>query len=83
METRPAFMPRELTSENGAKALLIGEFYEAVEVDCSNCFGGDDGDGEGGVCECCDGSGQTVMNVPVSWTTIKEIYAKAVQHLGT
>ena len=34
-------MPRELTAENGAKALLIGEFHEVIDVTCSNC----DGDG--------------------------------------
>ena len=26
-------MPRELTAENGAKGLLIGEFYEEIEHD--------------------------------------------------
>ena len=71
-------MPRALTAENGAKALLLGEF--TIEVD------------EPRYCECgeqdCEECEVTQMEflepkfkVMVPWTTIKEIYAKAVEHL--
>jgi len=77
-------MPRELTAENGAKGLLSGEFKEEVIIDCSNC----DGDGyvngnADDICDECDGAGDFSVSVPVQWTTIKEIYATAVKHLGT
>jgi Lar family restriction alleviation protein len=72
-------MPNELTAENGAKALLIGEFLESYETTCPEC-GTDDFPGE---CECCDGSGRIVTKVPVSWTTIKEIYKKIYEHSGS
>jgi hypothetical protein len=60
-------LPRRLTAENGAKALLIGEFFE--EHGC-NYY---DGDGE---------LVEYTEKVPVSWTTIKDIYAKIVSHYG-
>ena len=69
-------MPRRLTAENGAKALLIGEFHEVVELECTACDEGDEG------CEVCSGHGTFTYRVPVSWATIKKIYDKAVQHLG-
>lgn len=34
-------MPRELTAENGAKAILIGEFSETIELRCPECDGDD------------------------------------------
>ena len=61
-------MPRRLTAENGAKALLTGEFFE--EHECSYY----DTDGE--LVECTE-------KVPVSWDTIKEIYKTIVAHYGT
>lgn len=75
-------MPRELTAENGAKGLLMGDFKESYEVDCHAC-GVDhmiypDGPGE---CEVCHGEGRLTQYIIVSWTTIKEIYEKAVKHL--
>lgn len=60
-------MPRSLTSENGAKALLMGEFFEEHECRYYN------GDGE---------LVEYTEKVPVRWTTIKEIYAKIVSHYG-
>ena len=60
-------MPRRLTAENGAKALLIGEFFE--EHECSYY----DADGE---------LVEYTEKVPVSWDTIKEIYKKVVAHYG-
>lgn len=73
-------MPTRLTAENGAKAALIGEFFESIEVvndDYCGC----------GKCDfCLDGlsedSPMTVEEVPVSWTTIKAIYTKAVEHFA-
>lgn len=32
-QEKAQFMPERLTAENGAKALLLGEFYESVTVD--------------------------------------------------
>lgn len=69
-------MPTSLTAENGAKALLIGEFHEVISLECPSC----DMDDE--ECEVCGGNGSYTYRVPVSWTTIKEIYAMAVKNLG-
>jgi Zn finger protein HypA/HybF involved in hydrogenase expression len=75
-------LPSELTAENGAKLLLIGEFHETVTIQCEECEGcGLDDDLET-TCEVCDGAGEQVLKVFVSWTTIKEIYKKIVEHYG-
>lgn len=73
-------LPSKLTAENGARALLSGEFFEKVIVQCPHC------DGEGWedldsceVCGECTGSGDFALKVPVSWTTIKDIYAMVVK----
>jgi len=70
-------LPRALTAENGSKAALIGEFSETTKVYCSECGGDyktmDD-------CETCGGTGAEFISVLVSWTTIKAIYAKVVEH---
>lgn len=60
-------MPRSLTAENGAKALLSGEFFE--EHECSYY----DADGE---------LVEYTEKVPVRWGTIKRIYDKVVSHYG-
>lgn len=70
---KASLMPSELTAENGAKAALMGEFTEEASMPCTECFGDDE-------CENCDGSGRILVEAPVSWTTIKSIYAKAVEH---
>ena len=71
------FMPRDITAENGAKALVIGEFFEMVEVPnpdycgCNNCdFCDNHPDAEPTVKTC----------IPIRWTTIKQIYARLVDH---
>lgn len=74
MET--VIMPKELTAENGAKALLMGEFAVKLPEYCHMCGGS----GEG--CEVCGGSGQIMSIINVPWVTIKKIYAKAVAHLS-
>ena len=66
-------VPMRLTAENGAKGALSGEFSETKFVNCPECFGDDE-------CETCDGSGRIEITVPVTWTTIKEIWAKGVEH---
>lgn len=68
-------MPKELTAENGAKHLLSGEFFESVQLECTACDQDDD-------CEVCSGYGTFTYRVPVSWATIKQIYAMAVKHLA-
>lgn len=70
-----ALVPRKLTAENGAKGVLSGEFSETKFISCPECFGDDD-------CETCDGSGRIEITVPVSWTSIKEIWAKGVEHFA-
>lgn len=79
METETVMMPRALTAENGAKASFMGEFKEIVIMRCTECDGDIDAACE---CECCNGAGEYSLSVAVSWTTIKEIYAKAVKELG-
>ncbi len=73
-------MPKALTAENGAKALLIGEFKETITQSCPYCDNGVFDETE--ICDSCDGAGEYSLSVTVSWTTIKEIYAMTVMHLG-
>ncbi|MDF5768426.1 hypothetical protein P4B29_24315, partial [Citrobacter freundii] len=68
-------VPMKLTAENGAKRVLSGEFSETKFINCPECFGDDD-------CETCDGSGRIEITVPVTWTTIKAIWAKGVEHFA-
>lgn len=68
-------VPKRLTAENGAKCLLVGEFSEKKFINCTECFGDDE-------CETCDGSGRIEISVPVSWTNIKAIWAKGVEHFA-
>lgn len=82
---REVIIPAELTAENGAKGLLSGEFFVAKAVECPFCddgqishFNNEDFD----ECEFCDGVGENIIDIAVDWTTIKKIYAKAVEHLG-
>jgi len=69
-------LPNSLSAENGAKACLSGEFVETKFISCPECLGDDD-------CESCDGSGLIKVEVPVSWTTIKAIWTKSVEHFTT
>lgn len=73
-EAKIIMMPKTLTAENGAKALLMGEFFEEIEINCPEC----DGDG----CGECGDVGVVTQKISVSWTTIKDIYKMAVEHLG-
>ncbi|EBQ4103307.1 TPA: hypothetical protein ACS921_000802 [Salmonella enterica subsp. enterica serovar Javiana] len=66
-------VPKKLTAENGAKSLLSGEFLETTFISCPECLADEE-------CESCDGSGRIKIEVPVSWTTIKAIWNKGVEH---
>ncbi|EAP4557083.1 restriction alleviation protein, Lar family [Salmonella enterica] len=68
-------VPNRLTAENGAKGVLSGEFSETKFINCPECFGDDE-------CETCDGSGRIEITVPVTWTTIKAIWDKGVEHFA-
>jgi len=67
-------VPKRLTAENGAKAALIGEFSLEYSLTCHECFG------EG--CEDCSGDGAWTNTVPIDWATIKDIWAKAIDHFA-
>lgn len=69
-------VPAALTAENGAKASLVGEFTEVKYISCPECFGDDE-------CESCDGSGRIKVEVPVTWTTIKAIWIKGIEHFDS
>lgn len=67
-------LPKELTAENGAKYLLSGEFSESEEIMCPECLGNWDETG----CGC--NEGVVLIDVPVSWSVIKDIYRCIVKH---
>jgi len=73
------FMPSELTAENGAKRLLLGEFSGTIEISNPDYCGCDIEE-----CNFCrdypDTPETILMNVPVDWTTIKDIYRKIVDY---
>lgn len=72
-------MPRRLTAENGAKALLLGEFKVHVERECPECIDLDESDEN---CEICDGEGEHTIHQVIPWDQIKFIYSKAVEGLA-
>ena len=71
-------MPFELTAENGAKYAMIGEFKESIELRNPEFCGC-------GECHFCfdfpDEPEYLVIEVPVSWSTIKSIYERLVEKL--
>lgn len=73
-------MPARLTAENGAKAMLIGEFFETIEHPCHCQCGQGPED-----CDACFLTDEEMipetLQVPVSWSTIKSIYRRAVENL--
>ncbi|UVM64461.1 hypothetical protein LOY34_13980 [Pseudomonas sp. B21-009] len=72
-------MPRQLTAENGAKALLLGEFKLQVTRECPECQELED-PLEG--CEVCDGEGEYAQRHTIPWDQIKFIYSEAVKGLA-
>lgn len=73
-EAQTVLMPDYEAFCNEYKGAMIGEFSESQVVRCWECDGEEDED----PCEVCAGTGETTVKVPVSWTTIKEIYKLAV-----
>ncbi|MDD9665049.1 hypothetical protein, partial [Klebsiella pasteurii] len=67
-------VPMRLIAENGAKAALLGEFNLEYTLTCHECFG------EG--CDDCSGEGTWTSTMPIDWTTIKEIWDKAINHFA-
>ncbi|MGC3891247.1 hypothetical protein [Pseudomonas urmiensis] len=72
-------MPKRLTAENGAKALLLGEFKLEVTQECPECRELDE-PVEG--CEICDGEGEYGQRHIIRWDKIKYIYSEAVRGLA-
>ncbi|ETK18136.1 hypothetical protein [Pseudomonas sp. FH1] len=72
-------MPCRLTAENGAKALLLGEFKLVATQECPECRELEEPI-EG--CEICDGEGEYAQQHTISWDQIKFIYSKAVAGLA-
>ncbi|WP_312146593.1 hypothetical protein [Stutzerimonas kunmingensis] len=72
-------MPRRLTAENGAKALLLGEFKLEVTREYPECLELDE-PAEG--CEICDGEGEYAQRHMIPWDKIKFIYSEAVKGLA-
>lgn len=72
-------MPSQLTAENGAKALLLGEFKLEVTRECPECLELDE-PAEG--CEICDGQGEYAQRHAIPWDQIKFIYSEAVKGLA-
>ena len=72
-------MPRQLTAENGAKALLLGEFNLQVTMECPECCDLEEPT-EG--CSICDGEGEYGQKHTIPWDQIKFIYSKAVSGLA-
>lgn len=72
-------MPRQLTAENGAKALLLGEFKLQVTRECPECQELEE-PLEG--CEVCDGEGEYAQRHTIPWDQIKFIYSEAVKGLA-
>ena len=72
-------MPRRLTAENGAKALLLGEFKLEVTLECPECRELEE-PLEG--CEICDGEGEYAQRHTIPWDKIKFIYSEAVKGLA-
>ena len=72
-------MPRRLTAENGAKALLLGEFKLRVTKECSECCELEEPT-EG--CSMCDGEGEYEQRHTIPWDQIKFIYSQAVAGLA-
>ncbi|MGY2186156.1 hypothetical protein [Pseudomonas sp. SDO5591_S426] len=72
-------MPTRLTAENGAKALLLGEFKLGVTTECPECRELEE-PLEG--CEVCDGEGKYGQQHMISWDQTKLIYSEAVAGLS-
>ncbi|WAT26771.1 hypothetical protein [Pseudomonas sp. GXZC] len=72
-------MPRQLTAENGAKALLLGEFKLLVTMEYPECCEPEEPT-EG--YSICDGEGEYGQKHTIPWDQIKFIYSRAVSGLA-
>ncbi|MGE8466504.1 MAG: hypothetical protein ACN6QE_10300 [Pseudomonas putida] len=74
-------MPKRLTAENGAKAMLLGEFRLEVTRECPECLELDE---PAECCEICDGEGEGeyAQRHTIPWDKIKFIYSEAVKGLA-
>lgn len=72
-------MPRMLTAENGAKALLLGEFQLEVTTECPECLYLEEPLES---CEFCYGEGEYEQRHTISWDQIRFIYSQAVAGLA-
>jgi len=75
-------MPRRLTAENGAKALLLGEFKLEVIRECPECLELEEPAESCEICEICDGEGEYAQRHTIPWDKIKFIYSEAVKGLA-
>jgi len=75
-------LPRKLTAENGAKALLSGGFMQVVEVNNPDYCGC--GNLRCGICEANPNEPETITEEAyISWDNIKAIYSKIVSHFAS
>ena len=75
-------MPKELTSENGAKAEFIGEYSTSETHTCIECGGSglyDEEDPDPDKCEICEGRGTLTFTQTIDWTTTKQMYKDFVK----
>ncbi len=72
-------IPKQLTAENGAKALLLREFKLPVTKECPECCELEEPTED---CSICDGGGEYGQNHTIPWDQIKFIYSKAVKGLA-
>lgn len=78
-----AVLPLRLTAENGAKGLMIGEFFTKMRVTCATCGGdGNHPELDDESCQDCAGEGWNVGRAEVDWTTIKSIWERAADYFA-
>lgn len=80
MSKNEIIMPKELTAENGAKGIFIGQFSETFEMTClcEPC----EKNYNDLPCEVCNDTGTYLQTTIISWSNIKDIYKLAVKHFG-
>ena len=59
--------------DHNEKPILIGEYSESINILCPEC------NNEDIECDECKGEGTIQQTVPITWTSIKEIYKRAIQ----
>lgn len=74
-----ALVPREITAETGHKAGMMSEFSQSFPVQCDVCEGDGQSIAEDGPCANCEGAGEYVLKVNISWINIKAIHKRIVE----